>query len=365
MRIAIFHNYMDNIGGAEKVGLTLSKEFHADIYSTNVDQKMVKRMGFTRQTKSIGKVPIHAPWKQQCSLLRFAVFRQKKYDCYIIDGDWAMSGALRNRPCIWYVHSPIREIWDLYKYTRENTVKPHTRYLFDLWVFVNRILNRFFVKRVDTLICNSKHVQKRIKKYLHRDARVIHPPVPTEKFRFLESGDFWLSVNRLTPHKRIELQLEAFRELPQERLVIVGSFEQAKHFLEYKKKLESITPDNVQIISHVNEKELQRLYGTCKGFLTTSKDEDFGMTPIEAMAAGKPVIAPYEGGYKETIIHERTGILLKNISTEHIVSAIKEISKDPLKYRSACESQAKKFDTSIFIKKMDEEIQRLTRKQHS
>ena len=117
MKIAVFHNYMDNIGGAERVGLTLAREFNADMYSTVINQDAIEKMGFDIRIKKIGWIPVNAPFRQQAALMRFRKLNLKDtYDYFIIDGDWATSGAINNKPNMWYVHSPIREIWDLYGY---------------------------------------------------------------------------------------------------------------------------------------------------------------------------------------------------------------------------------------------------------
>lgn len=361
MKIAITHNFLDNIGGAEKVALTLATELKGDLYSTNINQEMIRKMGFDNKVYSIGKVPRNAPFRQQLTLLRFRYVNFKqKYDCFIFGGDWSMSASIKNKPNIWYVHSPIRGIWDLYKHTRNKILPWYQRPFFDVWVKYNRYLNKKYVKEVDTLVCNSENVKERIKKYLGRDARVIYPPIDTKKYKYKSNGNYWLSVNRLISHKRIELQVEAFSKLPEEELIIVGSYEKAKQFLKYKNKIESILPKNVKIINHASDEEIKDLYANCKGFITTSEKEDFGMTPIEAMASGKPVIAPAEGGYLETIIDKKTGRLIKNINSEKIIIAIKEIGKNPRKYKAACQRQAKKFDTKIFVKKIKEEIEKLT-----
>ena len=356
MKIAIFHNYLDNIGGAEIVGLILARELNGDIYTTNIDKEKITKMGFSDvlpRIFSVGKVPINAPFKQQFSLWKFRKFNLgKKYDFYIIDGDWAMAGAVNNKPNFWYVHSPIREIWDLYKFTRQNMVAWYKRPLFDLWVLYNRYLNKKYINAVGTLICNSNNTKNRLKKYLNKDAIVINPPIETSKFKFEKSGDYWLSVNRLITHKRIDLQLKAFKNLPNEKLVIVGSYEQSKHFLEYANYCKKIKPDNVEIKSWVSQQELINLYANCKGFITTSQDEDFGMNVVEAMASGKPVIAPNEGGYKETVINEKTGILIDNINENKLAEAIKKLGEDPGKYKNDCIEQAKKFDVSVFIRKI-------------
>ncbi len=360
MRIAIFHNFMDNIGGAERVGLILSRELNADIYTTNIDIKTIEKMGFKdviSKIHSIGTVPKNAPFRQQMALWKFKKLNLKNtYDFYIIDGDWAMSGAKHNKPNLWYVHSPIREIWDLYGYTRQHIVPWFLRWIFDVWVFYNRSLNKKCANEVTKIVCNSGNTQKRVMEFLGKSSEVIYPPIETSKFKFEKFGDYWLSVNRLITHKRIDMQLRTFSRLPNEKLIIVGSYEQSRHFLKYATYCNSIKPDNVQIKSWVIQEELISLYANCKGFITTSKDEDLGMNVLEAMASGKPVIAPNEGGYKETVINGKTGILINNIDEEKITYAMERISQkikhNPNELMWACRQHAKRFDTKVFIGKL-------------
>ena len=360
MKIAIFHNFLDNIGGAEMVVLTLAKELKADIYTTNIDKEKIAKMGFESvlpRIYSIGKIPLNPPFRQQSSLLRFRLLNLKnKYDFYIIAGDWAISGVVNNKPNLCYVHSPIREIWDLYKYTRQNMVPLQVRWIFDIWVAYNRYLNKKYIKCADKVVCNSENTKNRLKKYLGKDALVINPPIETSRFKFASTGEYWLSVNRLISHKRIDVQLKAFEKLPEEKLIIVGSYEQSRHFLQYADYCKKIMPKNVEIKSWVSQQELVDLYANCKGFITTSKDEDFGMNVVEAMASGKPVIAPNEGGYKETILTNVTGLLIDDIDEFKLAEGIKKISRElnenPAKYREACRLQARKFDVEVFVEKM-------------
>lgn len=355
-KIAIFHNYLDNIGGAEFVDLTLARELNADIYTTNIDIEKIKKMGFEEilpRIFSIGNVPINAPFKQELSYWKFRMLNlSKKYDFFIIAGDWAMSAAVKNKPHIWYVYSPTREIWDLKDYTKKNLVTFWKKPFFDIWVFVRRIINRLDARNVQRAFSISKIVQQRLKKYLNIDSEVIYPPTETNNFKYLKNGDYWLSVNRLISHKRIELQLKAFAKLPKEKLIIVGSYEQSKHFLEYAEYCKKIKPNNVEIKSWVSKEELIDLYANCKGFITTSKDEDYGMNVVEAMASGKPVIAPAEGGYLETVVDSKTGLLIKDIDENKLLEAIVRIGQNPKQYKNACIEQAKKFDTRIFIEKI-------------
>ncbi len=354
MKIAIFHNFMDNMGGAEMVCLTLARELGADIYTTNIDMDKIAKMGFPdSRIISIGSVPNNAPFRQQAALFRFRTLNLGgKYDFYIIGGDWAVSAAVNHKPNLWYVHSPPRELWDLYSHIRENLLHKYKRFPYDAWVFWNRLLYRKYVREVDTIACNSKNVQERIKKYLGRDASVVYPPVDTSLYYFLHNGNFWLSVNRLFAHKRIEMQMRAFAKLPEEQLVIVGSYEKSSHFQQYVSYIESITSPNVRILSWVDAEMLRALYARCKGFITTSKDEDFGMSAVEAMAAGKPVIAPNEGGYCESVVDGITGKLIMDIDEQKLIEAIKVIGKNPKQFKNACLQRAKEFDTNAFIREM-------------
>ncbi len=352
MRVAVLSSYLDNIGGAEKVSLTIARELKADVYSTSVDQSMISRQGFRIKPKSIGEVPASPPFRQQLTLSRFRKLKLD-HDFFIISGEWAISAAVNNKPNLWYVHSPARELWDLYSYKRKN-LSAWQRPLFDLWVKYNRKLNLKYAGEVETIVSNSKNVQERVRKYLGRESSVIHPPVDTKNFCYKKPAGYWLSVSRLLPQKGIEVQLDAFRKLPDERLIIVGSYDRTKR--RYAKHLKKVAFDNVSFLDNVSAEKIRALYSECIGVITTSMDEDFGLTAVEAMASGKPVIAPASGGYRETIIDGITGSLLENAEPKTLIQEIKAIGNNPQSYRNACLARAKKFDTSIFVKKLKEQV---------
>ena len=344
MKIAIFHDYFGAMGGGERVVLMMAKFLNADIITTDTDA--LSKMNPEVPVISLGSTIKYRGYKQISACLKFYTCDfSKDYDFFIFSGNWAHYAAHRHHPNMWYCHTPIRAFYDLYQVflCRLDII---TRQEFRIWAQFQSRFDKQSVRHVDTIVTNSKNVQKRIRNTYSRDAEVIYPPVDTTQFRTIEYGDFWLSVNRLYPEKRIELQIEVFRQLPEEKLKIVGGFAQGDHAAEYLKNLDAYLPSNVTILGEVTEPHLLDLYAGCKGLICTAIDEDFGLTPLEAMASGKPVIAVDEGGFRETVTPE-TGILVEP-SREAIIAAIKKISQNPASFREACIERAKQFDRSIF-----------------
>lgn len=356
MKIAIFHDYIGAIGGGEKVVLTLAREFGADVITTDVDKDSVSKMGFEDvNIISLGETIKMPPLKQINASLKFAMCDfSNKYDFFIFSGNWAHYAAKKHKPNLYYCHTPVRAFYDLKDQVIKSQEKLWQRIIAKAWIEMHSWFDRGSINDSNVIVTNSKNTLNRIKKFYNKDAVVIYPPVQTKNYYFEKNKNYWLSVNRLYPEKRIWLQLEAFRTLPDEKLLIVGGYSKGDHAEKNIKFLSDI-PSNVELIGKVSEDELCKLYSQCKGFITTAQDEDFGMTPVEAMASGKPVVAVKEGGYLETVIHGETGLLVKPEFTD-IINAIKEISKDPEKFRNACEANAKRFDSSVFLGKIRSEI---------
>jgi glycosyltransferase involved in cell wall biosynthesis len=364
-KIAIFHNFMDNIGGAELVTLNLAKNLNADIYTTDYNLEKIEQMGFENiKIFSLGKIPFKMPFKHQIAFFKFRRLNlKKKYDFYIVSGEWAMSGLVNNKPNLWYIHGPLNEIWEFRDYIKKNLLKPWQVFPYEIWAMFNRFLSKKYIKHSKKLVCNSQNTQSRIKKYFKREARIICPSINTKEYCHNKPKDYWLSVNRLSPPKRVEMQVKAFLGLPNEKLIIVGSFDKNSDLSKaYQNHLIELGSKNIEFKSGLGFQELRSLFANSKGFITTAENEDFGITPVEAMASGKPVIAGNEGGYKETIINEKTGILIDNINSDKLAKEIRKMSKEleqnSDKYKKACQEQAKKFDTQEFIKKIKEEIEK-------
>ncbi len=352
VKIAIFHDYIGAIGGGEKLVLTLARGLNADVITTDVDEDSVKKMGFEDvKIISLGGTVKLPPLKQISASFKFALCNfSKQYEFFIFSGNWAHFAARKHKPNLWYCLTPTRAFYDLYDtFTERQSFI--TRQLFKLWVAVHEPISRKFVSDVEYVVTISRNVQKRIKKYHNRDSVVVYPAIDISNYKLKKYGDFWLSTNRLYPEKRVELQINAFRQMPDEKLIIVGGFAKGDHASKYASQIINSLPFNVQLLGSVSEDDLIELYATCRGHITTALDEDFGMTPIEAMASGKPTIAVKEGGYLETIVDGSTGMLIEP-DEKAIINAVKLISKNPEKYQKDCKARAKDFDIPTFIRQM-------------
>jgi len=356
MKIAIFHNYLDVIGGGERVALTLARELNADVITTDVDVDLIEKMGFGDvKIISLGRTIKMPPLKQISASWMFSICDlSKDYDFFILSGDWTLFAAKKHKPNLYYAHALSRQFYDLY----DEFLSKQSYYkkpFFMCWSFFHRKWMGKYMNHVQKIIANSESTRTGLEKYNKRKSKVIYPFVDCSKYSYKENGDFWLSVNRLYPDKRTELQIEVFRRLPQERLVIVGGHARGDHAEAYLKKIMKNLPPNVEILGVVSDEEVRDLYSRCRAFITTGINEPFGLTPLEAMASGKPVLAVDEGGYRETVMNDVTGKLVA-ADPSSLINGVNEISKNLGNFREACEREAKKFDSRVFIKKIKAEI---------
>lgn len=352
-KIAIFHDYIGSIGGGERVVLTLARGLKADVITTDVDRDSLDKLGYEDiKVISLGRTIKYPPLKQISASLMFSRCDfSTDYGFFIFSGNWAHYAARKHKPNMWYCHTPVRAFYD----QREKMIARQTNDLRKLaassWIACHTWFDRRSIGDLERIIANSRNVEQRIRKAYDRSCTVINPPVDASRFRFKEYGNFWLSVNRIYPEKRLELQFDVFKSLPEQKLIIVGGYAQGDHAADYYQELIKDIPENVEMRGMISEEELIDLYARCKGLICTAVDEDFGLTPLEAMASGKPVVAVNEGGFKETVVQGKTGLLVE-ANRDELMRAIKEISKEPQKYKDACKKRAADFDTSIFLDKM-------------
>ena len=334
--------------------LTLARHLGADIITTEVNRSLIACMGFDDvNVISLGDLVKVMPLKQIQATLKFAAcdFRGK-YDFFIFSGNWAHHASRKHRPNLMYCYTPVRVFYDQRDSIIASRKNPLVKLAIIAWTAVHGRSDRKSISRVERMATTSKNTARRIEKYYGRSATVVYPPCDTARYHDGGDGGYWLSVNRLYPEKRIDVQLEAFEKLPEERLVIVGNCGNGDHSVAYARRLKATLPPNVTLLSDLPEEKLIEYYSRCRGVISTSVDEDFGMTAIEAMASGKPVIAPKEGGYVESVVDGKTGMLI-DCTPEALANAVRSISQNPSKYGDACTARAKEFDVRVFLKAMD------------
>lgn len=214
--------------------------------------------------------------------------------------------------------------------------------------------NKENLREIQDVVTNSQNIKDKVFKKYKRQSDIVYPPIETEKYSYKPHKGYWLSINRIVPLKRIEIQLDAFRKTPEENLIIIGDFESK----EYYNYLQSIKPENVKFLGVVREDEKIQKLSECKGFIFTAQDEDFGMSVVEATASGKPVIAPHEGGCIETIKESVTGELITDIDADKLAESILKMAPNVELYREACLLHARKFDVFFFTEKMIQHIEK-------
>ncbi|MBN1494237.1 glycosyltransferase [Candidatus Peregrinibacteria bacterium] len=349
-KIAIVCDWLTNFAGAERVILKLHKMFPAAPIYTSVynEKKMPEFKNAVIHTSFIQQIP-KAKEKHQLFLklypVAFEQFDLSGYDI-VISSCHSCSKGIITKPetmHVCYCHSPMRYAWDnSHEYLR--TYKMHgflKRFVPKLMNKI-RIWDRLAADRVDFFATNSNFVKKRIKKYYKHDAQVIYPMVNTNEF-YISNQDpkkYYLAVGRFTPYKRFDLIVDAFNELPY-KLKIVGTGLEEN---ELKKRART----NIEFLGHVSETSLKDLYANCKA-LIFPQIEDFGITPLEAMASGRPVVAFNKGGALETVINNQTGIFFNEQNVISLKAAVEKCEKT--KWNSKTIRQhAMKFDEKVFEK---------------
>jgi glycosyltransferase involved in cell wall biosynthesis len=360
MKIAVVTgSTFEYLGGAERLIIDLAGALSAEVVVPHLDGAgaSVYSPGDGVKFNSLGKKLPREPFKQLSGMRLFSGAKlDSEYDFLVCIDDMAIRAVRHGAPHIYYMLTPRRAMYDMY-YQFLASQPPLRRAAYQVALNVMRYRDRRFVRRyVRDMACISHNVRNRIFKVYLREAEVLYPPVDTSRYRNRDPEPFWLSVGRVDKWKRIELQVEAFRQIPERQLCVVGQVYPA-----YRDLVEH-APSNVVFLGNVQEDRLRDLYSRCEGFVTTAIDEDFGYTPVEAMASGKPVVATKEGGYLETVIDGETGILVGPDELE-IVKAVRKISADPAAYVEKSLIRARKFDYDLFSRQARRMVAESARRQ--
>lgn len=347
MKIAIVHDFLTTIGGAEKVLKTLTEIFpDAKVFLLARDNRFRKFLKNEQQVSFLRRFP----FKNHRLFLPFLPVAAESFDFsgfgLVVSSSSAFSKNIIVRPKtihICYCHAPTRYLWDWHnEYLRENKIGFFKKIFLVPLLNYLRVLDRLSADRVDFFAANSEFTRRRIKKYYGRDSKVIYPPVDTDKFKIGKRGGYFLIVSRLTPYKKIDVAIEAFNklELP---LIIVGEGKD-------RRRLEKLAGPKIRFKGFLNDERTREYIENCRAFVFPGED-DFGMVVVEAMAAGKPVIALRAGGALEIVKEGVSGEFFEESMEEFLAEAVGRFIRNENKFNpELIRKEAEKFSKEKFVK---------------
>jgi glycosyltransferase involved in cell wall biosynthesis len=312
MNVALVHDWLNQMGGAEDVLETLVGLYPAAPVYTSIYRREVMPDAYRSwdiRPSFMNRLPLvkrrHQPFLPLYPLA-FESFDLSGYDLVLSNKSGFCHGVLTGPDTlhVCYCLTPTRYVWDLTRYAARENLGRRTRALLQPLLAWLRLWDRLAADRVDHFVAISKTVQRRIARYYRRRSVIIYPPVDTERFD-VTSGqvdDFYLVVSRLVPYKRVDLAVEAFGRLGRP-LVVVGDGRD-------RAALEAMAGASVTFTGRLPDQQVADLMGRCRALIFPGVD-DFGITPVQAMAAGRPVIAYAAGGALDTVVEGLTGLFFR------------------------------------------------------
>lgn len=350
MKVALVHDWLNQLGGAEDVleamaGLFPDAPLFTSLYWR--EEMPVRWRNWDIRTTFIDRLPF-AHKQQQLYLplypFAFEQFDFSGFDLVLSNKSGFCHGIITEPETlhICYCLTPTRYVWRYHQYAEREKLSRPLRSLLQPWLTFLRQWDRLAADRVDYFVAISQKVRQRIAKIYRRDSVIIYPPVETSRFEpASRPDDYYLIVGRLVPYRRIDLLIEAFNQLKLP-LVIAGSGRD-------RKRLEELAGPSITFLGYVPDSDLPELLARCRAFIFPG-EEDFGIAPIQAMAAGRPVVAYAAGGALETIV-PGTGQLFAEQSVAAIIQAIESFDPDSCS-TSVLRAHAEKFDVTVFRQQM-------------
>lgn len=355
MKLAIVHDWLTNMGGAEQVIINFKRIFpDAPIYTTfyNPEKLDDELKSIDVRTSFLQGKKMVTNHKKYFPLMPFAFekFNLKEYDVVLSSSTCCAKGAKKRKDAIHfcYINTPMRYAYE-FKSEYLDGMNPIKKALVNMLLFFMRIWDKNNNKRIDYFIANSQEIQKRVKNTYNRDSIVINPPVRCKLFNISETdGDYYFVVSRLVPYKRYDLAVQACRELGK-KLVIIGDGTE-------REKLEKIADGdaNITFLGRQPDDVVRKYMSECKALLFPGL-EDFGIVPVEAQACGRPVIAYGKGGVLDTVVDGVTGVYFGEQTVEALKNAIIKFENMTFN-KEKIREHALEFDEEIFQKKIKDFI---------
>jgi len=351
LRVAIVHDWLNQRGGAEAVLEALTELYpQAPVYTSMYWPQAMPQAyrSWDIRTSFMDNLPLvkryHQPFLPLYPLA-FESFDFTGYDLVISNKSGFCHGVITSPDTlhICYCLTPTRFLWDYPAYAQREGLIRLARLALPPFLNYLRLWDLAAAHRVDHFIAISQTIQARIAKYYRRDSVIIHPPVDTGRFTPSSShDDYFLIVSRLIPYKRIDLAVRAFNELGLP-LVIIGDGRD-------RDGLQALAKSNIQFLGYVPDEEIGDYFARCRAFILPGQ-EDFCIAPVEAQAAGRPVIAYAAGGALDTVMEGVTGAFFYDQTPEALTKVIREFDDtcyDPATIRR----HAERFDKRVFKERL-------------
>ncbi len=359
MKVALVHDFLLKLGGAERVLKVFSEMFpDAPIYTLFYDEEKVGDVFPAERirTSFLSKYPdfIKKRYRYLTHKMPEAVedFDFEEFDLVISSSSAYAHGIITplHTKHLCYCHSPMRYAWDWSnEYRKEHDISGLKTWLYSPLLKSLRTWDKIAADRPTKYLANSRNVQKRLKKYYRADSDIVYPPVDCDRFRASDKhSNYFLIVSTLTPYKKIDLAVQLFNKLGR-RLVVIGDG-------PHRKYLENIAADNIDFLGFKDDDTVKEYIENCRALIFPG-EEDFGIVPVEAMAAGKPVLAFGKGGGTETIISGKTGEFFFEQTVESMEDGLARLLYNEKFYKpSTIRRHAKNFSREIFEKKIKQKI---------
>lgn len=353
LRVALVHEYVENLGGAERVFLQLIDLFpQADLFFLTYNPANLSKEAVAKISQHKIKISSANRYRRVTAMVRLLApkavesFNLNEYDLVISNCNSYAKGVIvpTNSIHISYIHSPTRYLWDYAnQYLDEHAQNRVIRFILRRLFFNQRQWDFVAARRPDLLLANSFNVQNRIKKYYDLKSRIIYPSININLFAPVEQKeDYFLVVTRLSAYKKTDLVIEAFKNMPDLKLKVVGT---GNEFENLKRSAQGY--NNIEFLGFIPDEELPKIYAKARA-LIFPQIEDFGLTPIESMASGTPVIAYKKGGVLETVNSE-TGVFFHPQTVSALSKTIKEfLNKERSFTKENLVNQARKFSEDQF-----------------
>jgi glycosyltransferase involved in cell wall biosynthesis len=359
--MALAHDYLDQYGGGERTIAAMAQRYPAaPLYTSVYDRDRMRDLGFPELAQPIlvsfmqrlplrGRLPRH--YFSPLYPMAFRSFDLGAFDLVLSCSTYAAKavsvGPRTVHVC--YCNTPPRFLWGFDSDTASREMPPFERPLAQLAKLVLRPIDHRAARRVNLFVANSRNIAGRIRAAYGREARVVHPPVDTARFATLPSRDngFLLIVSRLNAYKRIDYVIDACNARALS-LVIAGTG-------PWEQRLRARAGSTVRMVGSVSDADVDQLMSTCTAFVLPG-EEDFGIAAVEAMAAGKPVLALRRGGAVETVVDGETGVLYDEPTVESFLGALDRLTRRRWD-AGASRERARTFDTSHFVEELDRAIE--------